>query len=173
MSLSQFLAVSDAVEHQSEAPSPYRVIHERVVPAFPPARSPAPAARDVRRPAKPAGRYGQLTLFKGLSPEVPMAPVVAPEPAAPVAPPPARAVPLEIEPAALPGLGAGSGAAENRRRSPVRPEATFEGVRVLRNDLAGADLEVRAPAQSRSRSGRMWDALSARLFSLGLGWFKS
>ncbi len=150
MSFRQLLEVSDALERKPAGPAPFQAATERVIPTF--------------------GRPGWAPPVQTVAPQRPHG-GVSESPAV-----------SRQQPAGLTAV-----TNRNRRRHTTgRTPQEMGDVSVVRNDLSDTDFMV-VPARAQTaapkrsaqdapagtRLGRFWDKCSARLLSLGLGWFKS
>jgi hypothetical protein len=160
MSLSQLLVVNKSLKHKPAGPNPFALTKDRLVPEFP-----------VRR---------------GMT--VTLSTAAQPEPDQTERHPEGRPLPVAGKAGmtaerVLPSRWSALAENKNRRRSATRPIALPDNVRVQRNDLSETDFEVlpvKTPpvvARPQSAPGRgaagIWNRFTARLMSLGLGWFKT
>lgn len=183
MSLMQLLSVGHSFVGIKDEPSRYKLA-ENWLPRFgavestapPPPRSVAPAvAAPDQRPFSPPSPRPAAILLNGVAPRLPM----DSPPQTASAPTPGRAEsPVSWRP-----LGSRAG---KRSRPPLKhPELSLDGVKVVRNDLSDADLEILSvagtaapdpkPQSARARASqprrRGWGQLAARLFNVGRALF--
>lgn len=152
MSLMQFLTVNRTFKGVDDSDSPYRVAQDVYLPKFNAEAATIPVARPLARVTQPV----EADLFAAPVPSVAEpAPVSA---VSPVIEPKAVAKPVEakvdapVQPAALAGkLGRFSWRTPGKRpRAAVQGELSLDSVKVVRNDLADADLELVTVGPERS-----------------------
>lgn len=176
MSLSQLLAVGQSIKGGKDAPSPYRMTDGKLLPKFAPVGRPISLAPPPRPFAETAERF-----FAGRKAH-------KTDPAAATAP--AQPVVAVAKPAAAASTGRGL-----RRLNPfasksaaarplVQAELSLDAVKVVRNDLSDADLElipvqpaktvealpVSTEGASVGRAPTVWSRLTAKLFGLSRAW---
>ena len=176
MSLSQLLVVGKSIEGGKDTPCPYRINDDKALPRFAPVGRPISLAP----PPKPFAETVELfhTARKARQPiPAPPLPRTAPvaAPAVTVSARPGRKRLSRLNPFA------------NRSgvsRTPVQTELSLDTLRVVRNDLSDADLEL-VPAQparpfgpqpagpeavKRKAAVTVWSRLTAKLLGLRQAW---
>lgn len=176
MSLSQLLVVGKSIEGGKDTPCPYRINDDKALPKF------APMGRSISLAPPPKPSAEAIELFKPackVRPPIPAPPMPRTAPtAAPsvtVSPRPGRKGLARLNPFANK-----SGAS----RAPVQTELSLDTLRVVRNDLSDADLEL-VPAQparpfgpqsagpeavKRKAAVTVWSRLTAKLLGLRQAW---
>jgi hypothetical protein len=191
MSLMQLLAVGHSIVGIKDAPSRYK-LQEHWLPRFGPLAStsavPAPAPAIAPASARARISFGAGYWFRASDAE----PVRAAEPAAkPSAPVSVQTFAGAVSGSAEPRVAVVRPAAVLRAAKPARPplthpELSLDRVRVMRNDLSDADLEIvpattdvrptgapadRLPPTPAPAASSGWGQLAERLFQAGRGLF--
>lgn len=176
MSLSQLLAVGQSIKGGKDTPNPFRMRNDRVLPKF------APMGRPISLAPQPKPFSETAQMFFTARKAVPAGSVPSRPTAAPASAP-QTSTGQKTAPRGLARLNPFA-AKPVARRSLVQTEMSLDTVRVMRNDLKDADLElvavpaVKAPettaaepkATIQKAETTVWNRLTGKLFRLSQAW---